>query len=390
MKNINIISTFNQICGISTYSQFLVEALKREKSELDIRILAEKAKNKDLIKGIVKVPIKRTWARTEPKFEFQIKENIVHVQYEPGIFGVDKRILDSLLNLKRRKNILVITHHVIAEYEPFITLQKALSYLADAVIVHSQDQYQALQKIGAYTDKTMIIPHGTYQQPEIIQDLNQFYPNLIDKELIVIHGFISADKGHHLIFEAFKRIMDKYPNLALAIVGSPHPGHDRNGKWILRQYVKTLMKFAIKNKFEDKVFFDLGFASDARLDSWLARAKLLLYPLEQSPQPIHSSSGNIHRAIGVGVPVIGSNTHRLKDLGDNAMIITNNNPVELASAISYILDNKNIFDEYKEKIQKYSKLTSWENVAKQHLELYNKVIFNNPDSRFFGCWRMIS
>ena len=98
---------------------------------------------------------------------------------------------------------------------------------------------------------------------------------------------------------------------------------------------------------------------------------VVLFPYYEEDR---SASGSLHLAIGAKKPVIASRIPKfeeLKNICDELLVLPYNSSGIARIAIRLFEDPE--FAEYVlERTSEYRKLTSWEAVASQHLELYRR------------------
>jgi glycosyltransferase involved in cell wall biosynthesis len=104
--------------------------------------------------------------------------------------------------------------------------------------------------------------------------------------------------------------------------------------------------------------------------SWVFRASdIVLFPYYEEDR---SASGSFHLALGANKPIIASRIPKfeeLKKICDELLVLPYNSSGIARTAI-YIFEDPDFREYILERADEYRKLTSWEAVARQHLELY--------------------
>ncbi|MCX7641071.1 MAG: glycosyltransferase family 4 protein, partial [Elusimicrobiales bacterium] len=85
-------------------------------------------------------------------------------------------------------------------------------------------------------------------------------------------------------------------------------------------------------------------------------------------------------AMTFGLPVVGTDAGGIKEIvkdGINGFIVPKQNPQKLAEAILKIYSDKYIYEKFSENSTKLVKDFSSSNMAKQTIDVYEKIIKNN-------------
>ncbi len=109
-----------------------------------------------------------------------------------------------------------------------------------------------------------------------------------------------------------------------------------------------------------------GYIVNTDLPGIIKLSSLFLYP------SLRESFGiPILEGMACGVPVITSNTSSMPEIaGDAAFLIDPHNPHEIARAISTLMTNNELYNEYSRKGPERAALFSWEQMARRVAELY--------------------
>ncbi|MCB0805017.1 MAG: glycosyltransferase family 4 protein [Bacteroidales bacterium] len=112
-----------------------------------------------------------------------------------------------------------------------------------------------------------------------------------------------------------------------------------------------------------------GYISNTDLPAIYSLSSLFLYPSLRESFGIPLLEG-----MRCGVPVISSNTSSMPEIGgDGAMLIDPYHPEQISDAMSEILSNHTLRKEMTQKGFERAAAFSWENMAKQVLELYKNI-----------------
>jgi glycosyltransferase involved in cell wall biosynthesis len=112
-----------------------------------------------------------------------------------------------------------------------------------------------------------------------------------------------------------------------------------------------------------------GYIVNTDLPGIINLSKLFLYP------SLRESFGiPILEGMACGIPVITSNTSSMPEIaGDAALLIDPHQPQQITDAIRQLLASKEMYEDLSRKGLKRSSLFSWENMARQVLNLYNSL-----------------
>jgi glycosyltransferase involved in cell wall biosynthesis len=116
-----------------------------------------------------------------------------------------------------------------------------------------------------------------------------------------------------------------------------------------------------------------GYVPNADMPAILSQSKIFLYP------SLRESFGiPILEGMACGVPVITSNTSSMPEIaGDAAVLIDPHKPEEITAAIRKVLYNTDYREALIRKGMKKVSKFSWQNMAKEYLEVYEEVYKTN-------------
>ncbi len=119
---------------------------------------------------------------------------------------------------------------------------------------------------------------------------------------------------------------------------------------------------------KEKIFLT-GYVNNTDLPAIYSMSKLFLYPSKRESFGIP-----MLEAMRCNVPVITSNTSSMPEIaGDAALLIDPENVQEIETAIETVLNNNELRTQLTLKGLQRAYMFSWENMAKEVLELYNTI-----------------
>lgn len=312
IDKIIFVSTFDTRCGIATYTMHLMDELN------------SMSKDSFAIDPTNKGSLNRN-----------ISGKLVHIQHEFGIMSTFP---------KTHSKVIITWHTVPSSIGNTIKRLESKLNIA-AHIVHCEG---ALNYINTKRD-VYVINHGSASIKEIKKKDARKILNINDIDMPVgfVFGFQSPNKLYGELINTAKNA-----NIHIIISGSQHEsGHKTN---------------FLNNK---NVTFLGKYLTEEEVDLYASASDLLLF--DYTSQDHYSCSGAMHRIIGAGKPVICSNTKHFSDVTDKKDVLKFNNQKELGQCIMTALADSTRLG--KAAIE-YAKDTSWNVIAKRHMEIYRKYV----------------
>jgi len=359
-----LITNWDQSCGISTYSKFLVDSML--KTNKNIRIFSEyKTKNdsetsKENYKDIEVV---YCWRRRESikNLKKEIKQfnpDAILVQHEYGIFPTVVHWYNLLTFIQDYPYVVAL--HSVYEHKDKFLCESPLRN----VIVHTEEAKELLIKKG-YTNSIEVIHHGC---PEMNLDKNW---NLYQTEHTVIqYGFGFPYKNFESTIRSIKILIEKYPEIYLTCFFS----ENKNNINIHDEYYNKLKKIVEELEIDDNVGIVRGFISDEGLAESLKTNKVCVLPYKTHPDhDVRGSSGASKIAMSFGLPLVVGECHLFDDL-KSIGVPSSDNPEGIAKIIDRYFSDEKFYNEVIEKQKKFCNDNSWDNISKKYLEYLKKTI----------------
>ncbi|MDO8538459.1 MAG: glycosyltransferase [archaeon] len=350
---VNIVTTCKKNCGISIYSNYLFNELKKkinvhiiENTEENFSQIAEKAKQAD----------------------------IVHVQFEPGAFGSTlmlkgtsiPKFYKKLAQPKKAK--IVTTIHEMNESSIrgaksfFVHLfQKILNshvlQNSDLIIVHSR-KLEAFAK--KYAKNVVFLPHGTMLPQKAISNvIAKKKLDLSGKTVLTIFGFVEPRKQHAKIINLLPELDEK---IVLLIAGTSVASEN---------YVNNLKKIVSQLNLEKRVIF-AGFIEDKDKKTIFSATDLMLYPYKDIYQ-----SGSMNEVLSYSKPVLASSIDGFKEFQKEFKCIELAEEHEWKHKILELLKDKKLQESLAKKAKTYCRQNSWKNSAERTIKEYQKLFKKN-------------
>jgi len=275
------------------------------------------------------------------------KIDVISVQHEYGLYqGLEQSFYNVLAELKKP---VVTTMHSVGNW----SVDKVIANVSDRMIVHNE----FCKRRFGYPKKTVIIPHGASP--------TKCPPKLECKKALKVHppnaplvgyvGFISSYKGLEFLIEAMRKV-----NAGLIIGGGWHV--DRETDYIMRLKQKSLELLEGKCQW-------LGYVPDERMPLVYGACEIIAYPSR-----FCTESGALLMALSHGKAVIASDLPPMREKVKLGALMTFKNVKDLRRKIKRLLKDKELRHKLEDGAKRYCKETSWQTVAKKHVELYKELL----------------
>ena len=242
------------------------------------------------------------------------------------------------------KGKLIITWHTVSASKNMADMIKRLESNCEVVahIVHSEC---ARQDINTSRD-IWTVPHGSTLIPEMKKEDARRLLNInMNMPIGFVFGFQSGDKNYQRLIDAAR-----HTGIHLIISGAPH-------RLMGSLYLANDKNITFINRFLTENEVNLyALASDMLLFDYVAKDH-------------YSVSGAMHRIIGAGRPVVCSDVRHFNDIGHNYNCLKFKNQSKLEWCIRHALQES---ERLGLAAREYSEKTSWEKIAKCHIEIYRR------------------
>ena len=244
--------------------------------------------------------------------------------------------------------------------------------LSDHVIVHSQASKTLLCfEYGCRSSKISVIGHGVAVFPFTNQSRAKELLKFGDRPIVLQFGFLHEKKGTESLLRALGIVVKKYPNALLVVVGGPHVSY-RNDPVSFREFVSRLGCLVKEKGLENNVLIRTEYVPDELAPIYFAAADIVALPYIEH----FGASGVLARAMAMGKAVVATQVNpffEMIDDGVTGILVERNDETELAKAIDEILSDSKLRETLGRNLKDSSNKLSWQNVARQHVELYSQV-----------------
>jgi glycosyltransferase involved in cell wall biosynthesis len=201
-----------------------------------------------------------------------------------------------------------------------------LKNIADLYISLTDQMKSDLVKLGLPEEKIRSLPNGL--------DTKLFHPsNKKEDNLLLFVGRISPGKGLHVLLKSLKHLKRA---VRVAIIGPPD--------WD-SEYFNHILRLIQKENEKGKHAIEyIGEKSQTELVDWYQRASVFVLP------SIYEGLGIVNlEALACETPVVATKVGGIPEIvrnGEDGILVEPNNPLEIADAIQYLLDNDDVRKEF--------------------------------------------
>ncbi len=385
--------------GVAEYSKYLSEALYEE--GVSTSVITQKKPVQIVTQEFSlfdsKTEVFEVWNPNSILNQFsvfkrilRIKPDVVHAQYGPysgygGVLGEPLFLLFLLLRLarfpcavtlhsiwfpqeaesrayERTKNRLISKAASIYYYF-FI---KCFLMLFSSILVcvnfnSSPIVKQIVEVFNLAPSKVQQIVHGSISRTYLPQKFEVKNSLNLNGALLLCTGFIRQDKGYEYAINALSLLRKNGLQIKLVIVGKPNNAEGQRYLSLIKKQVKDL-------GLQDAVIFDIKYASEKDLMSYLASSDILLLPYSRRVGP----SGPLALATSFGLPVIMTidGKFTLHNIEPFVRLVPPRDPIALAATIKEVITDEQAIQKMAYEALSFSSSHSFNQIARQHISLY--------------------
>jgi len=361
-------------CGIASFSSDLRNSLAELGEEIGVLALSDPDQHCDYPAEVIceiRQQEKSDYIEAAELVNSSEIFTVVIIQHEYGIFGGKdgSYVLDFASHLK--KPYILVTHTVLSN--PSLRQKAVLETLikkSAAVISMTKRSGKLLIKVySAAPQKTYVIRHGVpvfvKKSRKLLKDLY----GLSGRKIVSTFGLIGPGKGLEFGIRALAKIIDKHPDVLYIIAGGTHPV-------LLKQegekYRQMLLDLVFSLKMENHGKFVNRFLSLEELGDLLYMTDVYLSPYPNRDQAV---SGTLSYAIGCGRAIVATPYEYACEMlaKQRGLIAINATPEAIAEPLDRILSDYKLQLNLEKRAEKLGKTIIWPAVAKQYLNVINKI-----------------
>ena len=363
-------------CGIATYTQDLIRALKNKfEASFSLRICAlENGESNYRYPEEVKYILNTTVAS-----EFFILSDIINsdedlkivmIQHEFGLFHSQESAFMDFIH-QVRKPLIVAFHSVLPS--PDLKLkEKVISIAAasESIVVMTHKSAEVLTNdYGINAEKISVIAHGTHLVPHLDRSYLKEKHGLKNRQVLSTFGLLSSGKGIEITIAALPTIVKSFPQVIFLVIGKTHPGVIQWEGEIYRDKLTSMVK---ESGIEDHVRFINSYLELPELLEYLQMTDIYLFT---STDPNQAVSGTFAYAMSCACPIISTPIPHAREVltGDSGILIDFGNSSQMAEAVVRLLNDDNLRTAFGKNALQKTISTVWENSALAHAILLKQI-----------------
>lgn len=239
----------------------------------------------------------------------------------------------------------------------------------NAQTLTSREEGEKIEELYGYRhERTQFIPPGV--------DVAKFRPlasgeteaetgHELEPGYVFVVGRLAKAKGHALLLDAFRRVLERVPDARL-VIGGGSSSPDEEEQAVL----EIIRRFRQEEGLGERVIATGGIDHDA-LPPYFRKAALFVLPASYEPFGM-----TVLEAMACGTPAVVSSfagIHEVLEHGRDCLVVDPNDAGELAGAIVSLLEDRALAS----RLGGAAAATvqqgfSWEAIARSHLEFYEK------------------
>ncbi|WP_083374478.1 glycosyltransferase [Methylobacterium sp. C1] len=369
-KRIALVSTFNQQCGIATFSGNLVKYLSDNYS-LDVAVYSEIV-SKDKIIRNDGVEVKRSWSRSRQGVNNLLQQiykseagSFFIIQHHPGIIGWED--LAYLCNeiLSFASGLIVELHSTdggVAQIKRFLTIVSGRA----ALIVHNNLDYVKLIEICPESNFLYLFPHPAHQVKQEAIASNRSYK-------IFTFGLCSRHKNFEHLFYAVYELKHRGLPVSLNVLTSVDP---KNAASIDYSHFLYQLRDALGLRKEIELNFNFLPIEEVFAIARSSHVAVFCYA-----DVTEGASGAIRVPLSCGVPTITSPSSIFADLSGICTQIDTSDSILTANAIQELVSNPAKTARLVELQNDYISFSSWTQHVMRLTKLFSMQINSSGMTR---------
>jgi len=280
------------------------------------------------------------------KFPFKLRSFLKRNKFDLVISNAEDANLVCLIAKKTKLWVVIRNNNLVMFNKAYRTISLHLHKKADKIITVSKGLSDVYSEIG-FKNICIYNPLDIKSIEESMKEKLDFdwEESFFDEEEVLISiGRLSDQKNYFYLLDCFKEVIKEKPHLKLAIFGEGDLRPE------LEKYAKDILN-------KNVIFMGIR----KNIFKYLCKAKLFLLASKYEGFP-----RCLLESLVCGVPAVANNCpYGVSEiLGDSKYGMLTNNKKEFVDAINKLLDNKEVYDEYKIKAKQRSKDFDIKNIVK--------------------------
>jgi len=372
-------------CGIATYSQDLVHAIRNQFEQsfacsiCALESNSEQHSYKEQPKYLLNTDQPNSYAKTAFKLNGDENVKLVVIQHEFGFFASQEEAFNQFYT-HISKPIVFVFHTVLPRPNDELKLKvQDMAANAASVIVMTENAACILNEdYGILSTKISVIQHGTHLVAPLERKKLKKEYKLDHRKVLSTFGLLGSSKSIETTLKALPAIIKVYPEVLFLILGKTHPSIVKHEG---EKYREMLEAKVIELKLEQHVRFVNEYLQLPVLLDYLQLSDIYLFT---SKDPNQAVSGTFSYAVSCGCPIISTPIPHAKEvLGTtNGIIIDFENATQLSNAVISLLDNEKLRAQISSNSFHKMASTAWQNSAISHGLLFEELIATDFHLRY--------
>ena len=369
------LSSWNNKCGIATYSKFLTENFNEK--DFEIYYFANKV-NLDAVIKKDGNNVFRIWNDSGDKSLDSVIQEIIYnkisvvvIQFHPAFFNILE--ISDFINAIKKYNIKIIADlHVVGDIgETGATIKSSLGFIVnelkkiDILLAHNNDDLNILNGLGL-ANNMLLFPHGvkkTEFEEKSIDDLRRKM-GFKGKRIISSFGFLMPHKGILELIHAFHKFKEEHNNLCLLLVNSLRSGNS------FKDYYDKCISAINDLKLESDVTFITEYLTDDESLKLLSLSDIVVYPYQNT---LESASGAVRYGLSAGKTVLCTPLKIFKEVGDIVNFLPGTDIESIYKGIKFFIDHPLELTKSKALQQKWVDEHDWKKLSIKLQNIIKKV-----------------
>ncbi len=262
-----------------------------------------------------------------------------------------------------------------AECVPFL---KKYFDAYDAIIVSTRSQLESLKKIGYIGNACHIYPYIDFSEyvtpsPGKVSEFCERFSIKEDDIVIAIVARLDPLKGHDIALKALARVIKRFSNVKLLIVGGESFSSSRRGLGLSKAKLwrQHLMRLVDVLNLHQNVIFT-GYVNQEELGAVYSRADFTMLPSRAEGFGLVVAESWLYRK-----PVIVSRAAGIAEIaedGSTGFVVDPHNLDEIEEAMLKLISDEKLRSEMSARCREAAELCSIERGLKEEVRLFNKLL----------------
>jgi glycosyltransferase involved in cell wall biosynthesis len=365
-----------RVCGIATYSEDLLKAIKTKfGTSISMSVCALETEEHienypEEVKYTLNTSDNGDYATIFEAINKSSRIKAVVIQHEFGFFMHQEETFKRFL-LSITKPIVIVFHTVTSNPdEKHKNYVKSLTDICNSVVVLTKTSAQILMRdYEILPQKITVIAHGTHLVPHLNKQLLKTKYGFGTRPILTTFGLLSSGKSIETTLAALSAIVKNSPDVLFLVIGKTHPEVIKKEK---EQYRESLEKKVVQASLENHVKFINTYLPLPMLLEYLQLTDIYIFSTNDPNQAV---SGTFAYAMSCGCPIISTPIpHAIEVItGDNGIIFEFCNSKQLSKSVTSLLSDNDLRTNISTNTLQKSVSWAWENSAIKHVLLFEKI-----------------